>query len=290
MFNAIQEYLNKNRVFEMQKVIPYIKFRFSKSSININNEGIQKILITLVKKKMIAEGTKLTKEDVLVYSRRKKIYNYVINNPGRSVYNIAKKLEISNTVVFWHLSVLIKFNFLTKRIIDNHDRYFNSNIDLKDIDKLYFTSKEKSKKIINYLNINDFGVSKTRLSKDLKIHHNTIEKYIKSLEEFNTIYKEKIAKKILYFLKETQPKKAKKSITTKKKEATLSEADKTEFKRTESELNVEKATYICIVHKGLINGTVYICPKCQSFYCDRCARALKKKNEKCWSCNREISI
>lgn len=202
VFEVIKDYLNENRVFDIQKIIPYINSKFAKSSTNINNEGIKKILISLVKKKMIAEGTKLTKEDVLIYSRRKKIYDYIKENPGKYVNKIAKELKMTNSVVFWHLSVLVKFNFLNKMIFDNHIVYFDSDIDLKDFNKLYLISKEKSQRIINYLKINNFGITKTQLSKDLQIHHYTIEKYIKSLEEFNIIFKEKRSNKILYFLRE----------------------------------------------------------------------------------------
>ncbi|MFX0187996.1 MAG: hypothetical protein ACFE8A_09685 [Candidatus Hodarchaeota archaeon] len=204
VFEVIKDYLNKNRVFEIKKIISYINSRFAKSSININNEGITKIIISLAKKKMIAEGSKLTRKDVLNYSRRKKIYNYIKENPGQYLNNIAKDLNISNVVVFWHLSVLVKFDFIKKTIIDNHVLYFDSNIDIRDISRYYLTSKEKIKKIINYLKFNDFGITKTKLSKDLKIHHYTIEKYVNSLEDCDIISKENKSNKILYFLKEKQ--------------------------------------------------------------------------------------
>ncbi|MFX0186410.1 MAG: HTH domain-containing protein [Candidatus Hodarchaeota archaeon] len=186
----------------MRKILPYIKAKFAKSSINISTEGIQKIIISLVKKNIIVEGTKFTKKDVLIYPRRKKIYNYIKENPGKYVNKIAKDLKICNIVVFWHLNVLLKFNFLKKKIIDNHVVYFDSNIDLKDSKKLYLTSKEKCKKIINYLKINDFGITKNQLSRDLKIHRNTIRKYLESLEEINILCKEKRSNKILYFFEE----------------------------------------------------------------------------------------
>jgi len=202
VFNAIKEYLNKNRVFDMKKILPYINSKFAKSSINVSTEGIHKIIISLVKKNIVVEGTKLTKKDVLIYSRRKKIYDYIKENPGKYVNKIAKDLKMCNIVVFWHLSVLEKFSFLKKMTIDNHVVYFDSDIDLKDTKKLYLTSKEKCKKIMNYLKINDFGITRNQLSRDLKIHNNTIRKYIKSLEEFNIISKEKRSNKILYFFEE----------------------------------------------------------------------------------------
>ena len=61
---------------------------------------------------------------------------------------------------------------------------------------------EKSKKIIEYLRSNDFGITKTHLSSDLGMHHNTISKYLKMLEEINVIVRKKTSKQTLYFLNE----------------------------------------------------------------------------------------
>ena len=60
----------------------------------------------------------------------------------------------------------------------------------------------------------------------------------------------------------------------------LTEIEKEEIEQTESELDIEKSEFICIVHKGTIDGAVYICPNCKTFYCVRCANALKEKGEK----------
>ena len=203
VFETIQAYLNKNRIFDMKKIIPYLISKFAKSKkIKINNKGIHKILISLANKKMIIDGSKFTKKDVLISPRRKKIYGYIKENPGTYRNKIAYELKMPTSPVFWHLTVLTKFNFIKKTIIDNHYVYFDSNIDLKNISKLYLISKGKSKEIINYLKINNCGIARTKLSRDLKIHYSTLKKYIKSLEELNIISKEKRSNKILYFLEE----------------------------------------------------------------------------------------
>lgn len=59
---------------------------------------------------------------------------------------------------------------------------------------------------------------------------------------------------------------------------------------TEKEVDVEETKTICVVHKGPIAGAIYLCPKCKVFYCTKCAEALKKNGEKCWSCKAEIEI
>lgn len=70
----------------------------------------------------------------------------------------------------------------------------------------------------------------------------------------------------------------------------LSEQEKKELKQTESEVNIQKEQFTCIVHRGAIVGTVYICPHCQTIYCQKCARVLKENGEKCWSCENDIEL
>jgi len=63
-----------------------------------------------------------------------------------------------------------------------------------------------------------------------------------------------------------------------------------EEKKIESEIDIEKQKFICIVHRGVIRGAIYLCPTCETLYCNTCARVLNEKNEKCWSCNQEIKL
>ncbi|MFX1587328.1 MAG: hypothetical protein ACFFC1_04160 [Promethearchaeota archaeon] len=75
-----------------------------------------------------------------------------------------------------------------------------------------------------------------------------------------------------------------------KKKHIIKDASKLkEIEKIESELKVEDQKFICVVHKGQIVGTVYICPNCKTCYCLTCAYSLKANGEKCWVCNNEIN-
>ena len=69
----------------------------------------------------------------------------------------------------------------------------------------------------------------------------------------------------------------------------LTAKQKIELEKIESEIKVEDQKFTCIVHKGQIVGTVYICPNCKACYCLTCAYSLKANGEKCWNCNNEIN-
>ena len=81
ILNVVEEYLNKNRYFDMQEILPFIISRFRMSSVDINIRRIEEILRLLVKKKIIVEGSKLIYRDVLNNKKRNKIYHFILENP-----------------------------------------------------------------------------------------------------------------------------------------------------------------------------------------------------------------
>lgn len=202
ILNIVHEYLDKNRQFTFEEILPFINSRIRLSSINISNEGVRKILISLTNKKLVVEGSKLAKSEVLNNKKRKKIYQHINENPGTYFNRIIHELNYSNHIVVWHLNMLLKFDFITKEILENHDIYFNASTEFDNIKMKYFTTKEKSQKIINFMKKENLGITKTNLSHKLKMHMNTIAKYLNLLEKYDVIAKKKIDNKNLYFLNE----------------------------------------------------------------------------------------
>jgi len=201
VFKVVQEYLDKNRAFNKSKIVPFISTRFKMASININENGITQILKSLINKKVILEGSKLTRENVLKLSKRKEIYDFIVNNPGTYFHKILKKLGFNNHIAVWHVDILIKFNYIKKELVENRFIYFEYEMAFGQAKTLHYLSKEKSKIILAYLHENDMGVTKTKISKDLNIHLNTVTKYLEVLIELRVILMENIDNKILYFSK-----------------------------------------------------------------------------------------
>jgi len=198
----VQEYLNKNRYFTVDDIIPFINSRLRELSINLNFSGIKEVLKSLIKKKLIFERSKLSKDQILNNENRKMISDYIRKNPGVYFNQIAKNLNLSNYLLGWHLKILLKFNFIRNKIIDKHDVFFNINLEENYDELYYFASKEKPRLIIEYLLENPEGATKTRLSRELTMHSTTISKYLKRLEKLNLLQKKKSSIKTIYFLNE----------------------------------------------------------------------------------------
>jgi len=55
---------------------------------------------------------------------------------------------------------------------------------------------------------------------------------------------------------------------------------------TEEEVSISKEKKICLVCKGKVLGhNVFICPECETFYCENCSEALSNLENACWVCN-----
>ena len=202
ILTLVQDYLNQNKYFNMRKVISFINAKLRTYSVDLNYRAIEEILRSLTKKKLIDEGTRFTRLDVLNNQKRKQIYNFILKNPGVYFNTIVRSLKLNKPVIVWHINMLARFDFIKREEFENHEIFFDSRLSAMNRKFRYFTSKEESKKNLEYLRENDYGITKTHLSMNLGMHHNTITKYLNKFEDFNIIIKKKIAKRTLYFLNE----------------------------------------------------------------------------------------
>ena len=202
VLGIINEYLDKNRTFEVSKILPIISSRFAKASYLINKNGILEVIQSLVRKKIIIEGSKFTKERVLTNQNRKNIYENIVKTPGIFFNKLVKILKLKPPIVEWHINILIKFEFIKKEKIDNREAYFEFGYKFEQQELLHFLSRDKYNRIIEYLRMYTEGATKTHLSKQLGMHPNTIKKYMKKLEEFKLLTHKKLSNKTLYFLNE----------------------------------------------------------------------------------------
>lgn len=54
---------------------------------------------------------------------------------------------------------------------------------------------------------------------------------------------------------------------------------------SEEEITYFKEQKICLVCKGSVSRSMYICPECDALYCSKCAEALANFENACWACN-----
>ncbi len=183
----IQEYVEKHKRFDPASIVPYLSSRFSRASININENGIKKIMRSLIEQNIVVEGSILTRKNIFNNNNRYRIYSNIQKNPGTHLSKLVKKVNMSSAVVRWHLSVLGRFQFVRAEKIGNRVAYYDQKGEHRDTEMLHFISREKCKRIIQYLLVNTEGCQLTNISQELSIHYNTTKKYLGKLEKYGLI-------------------------------------------------------------------------------------------------------
>jgi len=56
-------------------------------------------------------------------------------------------------------------------------------------------------------------------------------------------------------------------------------------KITEEEISVSQEKKICLTCKGKLKRTIYMCPGCNTFYCQKCVLTLSDLENTCWVCD-----
>ena len=193
IYDIIKEYLNKKAFTPNLDLINFINQRL-KSNPDFNRNKIELIMRSLIRKKIILPGTKLKQEDVLESPLRRKIYRHINRNPGINMSEIISDLNIGNNQTAWHLENLEKFEFIKSEKIGNQKAFFNFCLDPVFLGVFFYLRKNKFNDIINLLKKKNAksGLTPTAISKKLKIHYNTIRKYLNILVDLQLI---KIIKK-----------------------------------------------------------------------------------------------
>ena len=57
------------------------------------------------------------------------------------------------------------------------------------------------------------------------------------------------------------------------------------LKVTEEDVMFHREQKICLVCKGKILRSIYLCPECDALYCNKCSTALSTLENACWACN-----
>jgi predicted transcriptional regulator len=146
----------------------------------------------------------MVKRGALELEKRKKIYNYILRNPGLHLSELARKLDIPKTTLNYHLKYLEKKGKITSRSGSLYLRYFPAN-KLKEIDKniLNLIRQDIPCEIIIYLFLNPYS-SRLKISEHLKKHPTTISFHLYKLMDKDIIESFKFENEGRYRIKHTE--------------------------------------------------------------------------------------
>ena len=92
--------------------------------LGLSPQEVNACIYNLLKKKMLVEGSKLTRDAVIENSLRKNIVAYVNKNPGSIARDIRREFNVDHAESKWHLQILEKFAFLRSKRIGKYLSFY----------------------------------------------------------------------------------------------------------------------------------------------------------------------
>ncbi|MFW9988926.1 MAG: hypothetical protein ACFFC3_09745, partial [Candidatus Odinarchaeota archaeon] len=148
-----EELLSQNKVLKVKKL-----YNIAVRSLKIPGKNVSEIIQFLNNNKILIDGTKHTRESILLNFYRKKLYTVINNNNGATFSFLRKHVFThhsgSSGQLIWHLNMLLKFKYIKKTKIGNFSLFLPIELD-NDVGILYFFMKDNLNRSIITLIMNN---------------------------------------------------------------------------------------------------------------------------------------
>ena len=183
-----KEVINNNNVLDTE-----LLYTLAKRRLKFPRKGLLSIIQLLINKKVLVEGSKYTRDEILNNRYRFNLYNFLTSYLGAHFSTIRKQIitENSSTLgssgqLIWHLEMLIKFNYIRKIKIKNYTVFLPYEIG-DEIGLLHFVLRDEIYLKIIQLLISNEKLKKSEVHKLVDAKRETIYYRINNLIEFNII-------------------------------------------------------------------------------------------------------
>lgn len=203
--------LEDNKVLNVKNL-----YNIAKRELKIPRKGLMKILRFLINNNILIDGSKYTRESVLLNIYRKNIYNFIENNLGAH-FSLLRKIILTNEEdefgssgqLIWHLEMLLKFDYIKKIKIGNYSIFLPFDLD-EEVGVISFFLKDPINREIIQLFKNNEAIIQSDINKKIEYKRGKVYYRINNLLEFDILISEKEGKTTLYL----NPDKRKKIIKT----------------------------------------------------------------------------
>jgi predicted transcriptional regulator len=183
-----KEVINNNNVLNTE-----LLYTLAKRRLKFPRKGLLSIIQLLINKKVLVEGSKYTRDEVLNNKYRLNLYRFLTSDLGVHFSTIRKHIITDNSgtlgssgQLIWHLEMLIKFNYIKKIKIKNYTVFLPYEID-DEIGLIYFILRDEIYQKIISLLISNEELKRSEVHKLVNEKRETVYYRINNLIEFNII-------------------------------------------------------------------------------------------------------
>ncbi len=190
-----EEIMSKNKVLNIETL-----YNVAKKSLKLPRNGLLFIIQLLINKKVLIEGSKFSRETVLVNPTRRGLYNYISANPGAH-FSILRKRALSmgsesSGQLVWHLEMLLNFNYIYKIKVGNYTVFLPIEMEV-DLGIINFLLRDKiNRKIVDLLRTQR-SIKNSEIFKFLDEKREQVNYRLKTLINYDLIcFKEDLSKEV----------------------------------------------------------------------------------------------
>lgn len=194
-----EEIMNKNKILNVDNL-----YNLAKKRLKIPRRGLLSIIHFLINKKILVEGSRFSKETVLLNGFRYAILQCIKRNNGAH-FSLIRRVVSSDKVgslgssgqLVWHLEMLLKFEYIKKIKVGNYTVFLPYEMD-EELGVFNFLLRDViNKKIINLL-IEQESIKKSEVYKKVNEKRENVYYRIKSLHEHYLIAEKDDVKNIIF--------------------------------------------------------------------------------------------
>lgn len=183
-----------NRIIQENRVIDItLLYNRAKKQLKIPRKGLLSIIQMLINRKILVEGSKYTKRNVLSNQNRNRIYNFIKIYLGAH-FSLIRKHAFCHSEgnlgspgqLIWHLEMLLRFNYIKKIRIRNKTIFIPIELDEESGIMYYLLRDGLNKEIIELL-IKQDTIKSSEIHKHLNKKRQKIYYRINYLIEYNII-------------------------------------------------------------------------------------------------------
>jgi predicted transcriptional regulator len=163
-------------------------FALATSRLGLPATQANMVTYSLIKKKMIVEGSKLTYQDILGNPLRSQIADYITKNPGSHVRDIRRAMNIDNAESAWHLKMLEKFGYLRGKRFGKYLAYYPANLAESAYDEILCTIRQDTTYHVLYDIFSSPNASLPEISQRLAMNPSTVQYHVDKLLKLNVLY------------------------------------------------------------------------------------------------------
>ena len=194
VIEVAKELVDKNKTVKVEQL-----FNVAKRRLKLNAEGLKQILKHLFDNKILVEGSKMIKSEVLSNEIRNLLYKFINKYPGVNFSALKKNFlrefgkngfSIGTGQYIWHLEVLRKFNWLKTVKFKNYTLYCPYDMETEHVIYYFLMRNKINRKILSKL-IENEPLKQAKLPNVINELKGSVYYHITTMKDVNLLLSEK---------------------------------------------------------------------------------------------------